>query len=218
MTFDDDSDLTTGKASSHHAADGIRSSELGFDRDALAPCRRARSGTTGGSAAATAADQWHVPSVMERGDATSWSCGAQPLMDSAARRSLPRLQARSNRCDRSRLALTPVGVGKSWPKPGAHRDRQHGADRGRRRPLLGRADAALAAALSHRHERMPRELIHALATIKKAAALVNRELGLLARRQVQPDRRGRRRGDRGQARRRVPARRCGRPAAARRRT
>src|SRR5258705_2575122 len=29
-------------------------------------------------------------------------------------------------------------------------------------------------------ERMPRELIHALATIKKASAHVNRELGLLA--------------------------------------
>ena len=35
-------------------------------------------------------------------------------------------------------------------------------------------------------ERMPRELVHALATIKKASALVNRDLGLLADAKAQP--------------------------------
>src|SRR5688572_8170393 len=35
------------------------------------------------------------------------------------------------------------------------------------------------------NERMPREIVHALATIKKAAALVNHELGLLPRDKLQ---------------------------------
>jgi len=43
----------------------------------------------------------------------------------------------------------------------------------------GRADPALARDFRIGGERMPHEIIHALAQIKKASALVNRDLGLL---------------------------------------
>ena len=49
-------------------------------------------------------------------------------------------------------------------------------------------------------ERMPRELIRAMGILKKAAALVNMELGTAAKRERRPDCQGRRRGDRRQAR------------------
>ncbi len=56
-----------------------------------------------------------------------------------------------------------------------------------------------------RDDRMPTEVIRALALLKKAAALVNADLGLLDRHAGRPDRRGRRRGHRRQPRRPLPA-------------
>ena len=56
-------------------------------------------------------------------------------------------------------------------------------------------------------ERMPQPLIRALGIVKRAAAEVNHELGLLDARRATRHRRGRARGDRRQARRSLPARR-----------
>ena len=56
-------------------------------------------------------------------------------------------------------------------------------------------------------EKMPIELIRALALVKRSAAVVNRALGMLDAEEGRRDHRRRRRGDRRQARRRVPARR-----------
>ncbi len=61
---------------------------------------------------------------------------------------------------------------------------------------------------------MPREIIRAMAVLKKAAALVNRDLGKLDDEKTRPHRPGRRRGDRRQARRRTSRCASGRPAAA----
>ena len=61
-----------------------------------------------------------------------------------------------------------------------HRDRLHGPRRGPGRPLLGRADAALAALLRRRRAtRCRAEIIRAFGILKAAAAEVNNELGLL---------------------------------------
>ena len=67
-------------------------------------------------------------------------------------------------------------------------------------------------------DRMPAAVIRGMAILKKAAALVNEELGKLAADKADADRAGRRRGDRGQARRPSSRSTCGRPAAARRPT
>jgi fumarate hydratase class II len=48
--------------------------------------------------------------------------------------------------------------------------------------VVGRADGAQPALLRHRHQRMPLEVIHAMAWIKWAAAVVNRELAAARRR------------------------------------
>jgi len=61
----------------------------------------------------------------------------------------------------------------------AYRDRQHGADRGPRRPVLGGADQRSLQHFKIGGERFPREFIRALGLVKKACAMVNRELGLL---------------------------------------
>ena len=53
-------------------------------------------------------------------------------------------------------------------------------------------------------ERMPIEVIRALALLKKASAIVNAERGLLDRSLADPDRRGGRRGPRRPARRSLP--------------
>ncbi len=63
-------------------------------------------------------------------------------------------------------------------------------------------------------ERFPREMIRAFGILKKACALVNRDLGLLPGDKARAIVAGRRRGDRGPARRPLPPRRCGRRAAA----
>ena len=84
-----------------------------------------------------------------------------------------------------------------------------GRDRGRRRPLLGRADRALARTISRSATPTPtgcRSRSSARSAIlKKAAALVNAELGVARPGDRRPDRRGGRRGDRRQARRPLPA-------------
>ena len=87
-----------------------------------------------------------------------------------------------------------------------HRDRHLRPDRGAGRPLLGRADrSARCENFRIGAERMPLPLIRALGVVKRAAAEVNHELGLLDARRAQRDRQRRAGGDRRQARRPFPA-------------
>ena len=74
----------------------------------------------------------------------------------------PRLIGRSGLQLTTSAAIEPLpDTLRLWPEgPGpmdehAQRNRQHGRDRGRRRPLLGRADRAVAASFQHRRRALP---------------------------------------------------------------
>ena len=66
-----------------------------------------------------------------------------------------------------------------------HRDRQLRSDRGRRRPLLGRAGPALAQNFKIGWEKQPMPIVRALGIVKRAAAEANMALGS-ARREARP--------------------------------
>ena len=135
-----------------------------------------------------------VHAVAARRDAAAPAGGLQGgglVRDLASR--LPRLRGcalgaprRRDRGARGRRAREPAaqasarGLMAGSGARHAHRARRTRRGRGPRGPLLGRADAARAAALRGRHERWPQPFLHALGLIKLAAARVNAELGVLA--------------------------------------
>ena len=89
-------------------------------------------------------------------------------------------EPRRSRTPRGKVPAAMTNVGAS----DARRERLDGEDRGSEREVLRRPNGPIARALRHRRRQWPRDVmpaqvIKAMAVLKKAAALVNRDLGKL---------------------------------------
>ena len=154
-------------------------------RDARKPTETGRGEAAGGSAPSPAAARPAPPSRQPPKSRPRPNEGATWCGSTASARNNPRAINR-RRC-RLSVPLSCVTDDTPWPDrlqhaitTHPHRDRQLRPDRGARRPLLGRADPALAAEFPHRRASACRcRVVHALGIVKQAAAETNRALGLL---------------------------------------